>query len=215
MKYSAVTFFLLLLGISGAGCGGPEVAPEPSAEQQEPASPPEPEGKPFAILETDAGRIVIELLPELAPESVKQFVRLAEVGFYDRTAFHRLMKDRMIQGGDPLSIDNDPFNDGQGTAGEYIPQEFTDTPFERGTVAFGREAGSDNGGSCQFFICLTRTPEWDGQYNAFGRVVEGIEVAESISRAPLTQRDHPRLKFSPARKQVIRRLTIEYRPETA
>jgi cyclophilin family peptidyl-prolyl cis-trans isomerase len=119
----------------------------------------------------------------------------------------------MIQGGDPLSIDNDPFNDGMGTSGEYVPQEFTDTPFERGTVAFGREAGSDNGGSCQFFICLTRTPEWDGEYNVFGRVAEGIEVAEAISEATLTTRDHPQLKYSPARKQVIRRVTIEYRPE--
>jgi cyclophilin family peptidyl-prolyl cis-trans isomerase len=117
----------------------------------------------------------------------------------------------MIQGGDPLSRDRDPYNDGQGTSGSYLPQEFSDLPVERGTVAMGREEYGDNGGSCQFFIVLQRTSEWDGQYNVFGKVVEGIEVAEEISRAPLTKSDHPTQKYKPAGKQIIKRVSIEYR----
>ncbi len=163
------------------------------------------------MLETDHGNITIELLPDQAPRTVARFIELAELGVYDRTLFHRVLKDRMIQGGDPLSRDRDPYNDGQGTAGDYLPQEFSEVPFERGTVAFGREAGSDNGGSCQFFIVLRRTPEWDGQYNAFGRVVEGIEVADAISRVPLTSDPHPLVKNRPAGSQFLNRVRIEYR----
>jgi len=121
------------------------------------------------------------------------------------------MKDRMIQGGDPYSRDNDPYNDGQGTSGKYLPEEFSSVPFERGTVAMGRLPGSDNGGSCQFFVTLKKSPEWDGQYNVFAKVIEGIEVAEAISRAPLSKSEHPSMKSRPAGKQVIKSVSVEYR----
>jgi peptidyl-prolyl cis-trans isomerase B (cyclophilin B) len=171
----------------------------------------EPEGKPIAIIETDKGEIAVELLSDLAPETVKNFIELGEVGFYNRTTFHRVLQDRMIQGGDPYSRDRDPFNDGQGTSGSFLPQEFSSHDFTRGTVAMGRKPGGTDGGSCQFFIVLKDSPEWNGQYNAFGRVVEGIEVADEISRAPLSKRDHPSMKNRPAGKQIIKRVRIEYR----
>jgi cyclophilin family peptidyl-prolyl cis-trans isomerase len=177
----------------------------PTAEEDESV------GTPVASVETDKGIIVVELLPEVAPATVERFIELAEVGFYRRTSFHRVMKDRMIQGGDPLSRDNDPFNDGQGTSGEYLPQEFSSVPFERGTVAMGRLPGGDNGGSCQFFITLKPAPEWEGQYNVFGKVIEGIEVAEEISRSPLSKSDQPSMKNRPAGKQIIKRISVEYR----
>ncbi|GAB4231426.1 MAG: hypothetical protein Kow00109_03600 [Acidobacteriota bacterium] len=211
---------LALLALTGLGTAylactsaGPSEPAAPAAEPSEapPEAAPASQGKPFAVIETDRGKIVVELLPEVAPQTVRQFIELAELGFYNRTAFHRVMKDRMIQGGDPLSRDNDPYNDGQGTAGEYLPQEFSDIPMDRGIVAMGRAEGSDNGGSCQFFIVLGRTPQWDGKYNVFGRVVEGIEVAEAISRAPLSKDPHPAMKNRPAGKQLIKRITIEYR----
>lgn len=183
----------------------PAVSNAPAAEEAEAG------GIPVASVETDKGIIVIELLPEVAPATVERFIELAEVGFYRRTSFHRVMKDMMIQGGDPLSRDNDPFNDGQGTSGEYLPQEFSSVPFERGTVAMGRLPGGDNGGSCQFFITLKPAPEWEGQYNVFGKVIEGIEVAEEISRSPLSKSDQPSVKNRPAGKQIIKRISIEYR----
>lgn len=217
MRYLRLLSFLTLAWVAGSlpGCttSGPGEAPEPA--EPAPETEIEPQGKPFAVIETDRGNIVVELLPDAAPHTVRQFVELAELGFYNRTAFHRVMKDRMIQGGDPLSRDNDPYNDGQGTAGEYLPQEFSDIPMDRGVVAMGRAEGSDNGGSCQFFIVLRRTPQWDGKYNVFGRVVEGIEVAEAISRAPLSQDPHPAMKYRPAGKQLIKRITIEYRQPSA
>lgn len=204
----------VVLGVSCRPEGGGAPAEE-TATAVETTTPAPPQGKPFAVVETDKGDIVIELLPELAPKTVENFIQLAELGFYNRTTFHRIMKDRMIQGGDPNSRDSDPYNDGQGTAGYYLPQEFSDVPVDRGIVAMGRAADSDNGGSCQFFIVLQRTPQWDGQYNVFGRVVEGIEVADEISRAPLTKDPHPAMKNRPAGKQIIRSIRIEYREPEA
>jgi cyclophilin family peptidyl-prolyl cis-trans isomerase len=175
------------------------------------STPDVPSGEPFAIVETDHGEITVRLRPDLAPQTVERFIELAEVGFYKRTTFHRVMRDRMIQGGDPNSRDRDPYNDGQGTSGEYLPQEFSSHPFDRGTVAMGRLPGGDNGGSCQFFIVLKESRDWDGQYNAFGEVVEGIEVADEISRVELSNDPHPSMKSRPVGKQIIKGIRIEYR----
>lgn len=206
-----VSLFLAVAWL--ASCSSDQVVQESLPEESGTPSgdEPKPTGTPVARVETDKGVILIELLPDIAPVTVERFIDLAEVGFYSRTAFHRVMKDRMIQGGDPLSRDSDPYNDGQGTSGEYLPQEFSSVPFEKGTVAMGRLPGGDNGGSCQFFITLQRSPEWDGQYNVFGKVIEGIEVAETISRAPLSKSEHPSMKNRPAGKQIIKSITVEYR----
>lgn len=182
-----------------------------ATEVQEETVSEERQGDPYAILETSKGEITIRLRPDLAPETVRSFLELAEVGFYNRTTFHRVMKGRMIQGGDPYSRDRDPYNDGQGTSGEYLPIEFSEEPFDRGTVAMGRTPGSDKGGSCQFFIVLQRSPDWDGQYNVFGEIVGGIEVAEEISNSPLSKDSHPAMKNRPVGKQVIEGIQIEYR----
>jgi len=206
-----VVCLALSLVFSGCAAGPDNSGAKTTAETQSPEPEPTPQGRPFAVIKTDSGDITVELLPDAAPETVKSFVELAQLGFYDRTSFHRVMADRMIQGGDPLSRDNDPFNDGQGTSGSYLPQEFSDVPMDRGTVAMGHEDGADNGGSCQFFIVLKRTPDWDGKYNVFGKVVEGIDVADAISRTPLTKQKHPALKYRPAGRQIIETINIEYR----
>ncbi|MFZ0426979.1 MAG: peptidylprolyl isomerase [Acidobacteriota bacterium] len=202
---------ILLLAACSSAAPPEKPAAQAGDESAAAAEKTPPAGRPFAVIKTSQGDITVELLPDLAPETVRSFIELADLGFYNRTSFHRVMKDRMIQGGDPLSRDQDPFNDGQGTSGSYLPQEFSQTPVDRGTVAMGHEEGADNGGSCQFFIVLKRTPGWDGQYNVFGKVVEGIEVADRISNAPLTKDPHPALKYHPAGKQTIESIRIEYR----
>lgn len=199
---------LFLVLVLCAACGSSQEVTSAVEPEPEPA---QPQGRPFAVIETDKGEITVELDPEIAPRTVENFIELAEVGFYSQTSFHRVIKDRMIQGGDPYSRDRDPYNDGQGTSGTYLPQEFSSVQFERGTIAMGRTPGADDGGSCQFFIVLKRSPEWDGQYNAFGKVVEGIEVADKISQSPLVKDPHPSMKGRPAGKHVIKGVRIEYR----
>jgi len=194
------------------GCGSSEEsAPEskdetPAAEATEPAPP---QGHPHAILETDKGTMVIRLLPDLAPKTVANFEKLINSGFYYKTRFHRVMPGRMIQGGDPNTKDNDPYNDGQGNSGEFLPAEFSNRKFDRGVVAMARHEGDPNSASCQFFIVLERVPNWDGQYTIFGEVTEGLEVADEISRAPLSK--NPRLRNWPVENIRIRSARVEYR----
>jgi cyclophilin family peptidyl-prolyl cis-trans isomerase len=168
-----------------------------------------PSGKPYALITTDKGTIVIELREDLAPKTVENFVTLANQGFYHGTTFHRVLPGQLIQGGDPNSKDANPYNDGQGNSGRFLPAEFSAERFVRGTVAMARQEGDPNSASCQFFICLQRAAAWDGQYTVFGKVVEGIEAAEQISRSPVSQ--DPRLRNMPTARQVMKSVAIAYR----
>lgn len=195
-----------------ASCGSPEkpaarTEPEKPKPATEPA--PAPKGSPYAVFETDKGKIVIKLLPEVAPKTVENIIALVKSGLYRRTKFHRVMAGTMIQGGDPNSKDNDPYNDGQGNSGNMIPAEFSSRKFDRGVVAMARQEADPNSASCQFFIVLKRMPSWDRQYTIFGEVVEGLDVAEKISRAPLSK--DPRLKNWPVENIRISSASIEYR----
>ncbi len=210
----SLTFTFLCLCLFSCNKPDPNEGAVPETVQVEnPPAVAEPSGTPYAIIETAKGDISIKLLPETAPETVANFIELAESGFYNRTSFHRVMKDLMIQGGDPLSRDNNPYNDGQGFGSRALPQEFSNIKFERGTVAMGRSAGGDDGGSCQFFIVLKRASDWDGKYNVFGKVVEGIETAEAISSVALSKDSHPSMKNHPAGRQVLKKIRIEYRED--
>ncbi len=202
-------FWLALLVVClGAACS--QAPPEPPVGIEETAAEPEEEGDLVAVISTNDGDIVVRLLPELAPSTVAQFVELARSGFYMRTTFH-YVSPGFILGGDPFSKDNDPSNDGMGNAREWIEPEFHDDhPVERGAVGMMRKDSDTGSASCQFFIVLRRKPEWDGKYNIFGEVLEGIEVAETISKAP-TMRNNPKLADHPAAKQIIRRIEIERR----
>ena len=181
----------------------------PSSTTSEAVEEPEPEeeGDQVAIINTSEGDIVVRVLPELAPKSAEQFVKLASAGFYIRTTFH-FVSSGFILGGDPFSKDNNPDNDGQGNAREWIEPEFNEAyEVKRGTVGMMRKDSDPNSSSCQFFIVLTDKPEWNGKYNIFGEVIEGIEVAEAISKSP-TARNNPN---QPAAKQVIKRIEMERR----
>jgi peptidyl-prolyl cis-trans isomerase B (cyclophilin B) len=199
----------MCLALFCAGCGATPETGQPSDEspvtEEEAAS----QGEPHAVMETDRGTIVIRLLPELAPMTVDNFVELAETGFYSRTVFHRVLPSKMIQGGDPNSKDNDPYNDGQGNSGKFLRAEFSSHPFSRGAVAMARQPGDPNSSSSQFFVVLERSPEWDGDYTLFGEVVEGLEVADEISRTPLSKDE--RLKSRPVVAIRIKQIVIEYR----
>ena len=131
-----------------------------------------------------SGTIRIELMPELAPATVTGILELAEEGFYDGTTFHRVIPDFMIQGGDPLSRDRDPTNDGTGRSGRTMKDEFSRAPFLRGVVGLGNK-GRENSTSSQFFIMHADKRNLDGRYNAVGRVLEGIEIVDAITQVEI------------------------------
>lgn len=144
---------------------------------------PEPDQE-AVVFETEFGRIVIELYPNMAPQMVERFKTLVRSGFYDGTKFHRINPTLgIIQGGDPFSKDNDPSNDGTGKSDfPDLPAEFSDIPYERGIVGAAR-AAPPNSANCQFYITLVRQPAFDEKYTVFGRVIEGVDTAGIISNA--------------------------------
>ncbi len=133
------------------------------------------------VFETQKGTMKAELYPEVAPITVKNFVKLVEEGFYDGLTFHRIIDGFMIQGGDPLG-------NGMGGSEESIKGEFlangvkNDLKHERGVLSMARSM-NPNSASSQFFIMHANSPHLDGQYAAFGKVIEGIEVVDEIVKS--------------------------------
>jgi cyclophilin family peptidyl-prolyl cis-trans isomerase len=149
------------------------------------------------------GKITIELYSNIAPEMVKRFKELAQEGFYNGTTFHRI-NPAVIQGGDPLSKDDDPTNDGTGGSKKpNVPAEFSDVPYEPGIVGAAR-AQDVNSANSQFFITLRRAAEFDEKYTVFGKVIDGMNNARTISGAP---RDRER----PLEDIKIKSVTIQPR----
>lgn len=137
-----------------------------------------------AVIQTDAGEMIVAFWPEVAPKTVENFKKLAKQGFYDGTAFHRIVKGFMIQGGDPLSKNDDP-RVGTGGPGYQIKAEFNAKPHVRGVISMARSADPNSAGS-QFFICLADARFLDRQYTAFGQLVKGDEVLGKIGNTPTT-----------------------------
>ena len=137
-----------------------------------------------AVVETTAGTFVIDLRPDLAPNHVGYFMKLAGEGAYARTTFHRVMKMGIIQGGDPISKDPAKVKlYGTGGLGVLKP-EFGAEGMTRGTVAAVLQPKRPDSGGAQFFVCVTDQRALDGQYTVFGRVSEGLDVVEKISATP-------------------------------
>jgi len=143
-----------------------------------------------AMISTKFGDLELKFFPDVAPNHVKNFVELAQKGFYDGTTFHRVVSGFMIQGGDPNSRNPDRATHGKGGPGYSIKAEFNKNPHKRGTLSMARGAGPDTAGS-QFFICLADSPELDGNYTVFGEVVSGMRVADVISNQPKDKKDNP------------------------
>jgi peptidyl-prolyl cis-trans isomerase B (cyclophilin B) len=136
------------------------------------------------VLTTSRGPITIEFLPDRAPGHVRQFLRLAQAGVYDGLAFHRVVPGFVIQTGS-LTTREQPLTDRQKKLIVNLPPEFNDTRHERGVVSMAR--GDDPGSATtSFFICTAASTALDGQYTAFGRVVEGMDVVAAIEKAPRT-----------------------------
>ena len=129
-----------------------------------------------AIIKTSAGDMVVEFWSDVAPKTVENFKKLARDGFYDGTAFHRIVKGFMIQGGDPLTKDEkEAHRWGTGGPGHRIKDECNDRPHVRGVLSMARSQDPDSAGS-QFFICLANAPFLDRQYTAFGQLIKGDDV---------------------------------------
>ena len=144
-----------------------------------------------ATIETNHGVIVLELLPDIAPETVRNFESLAKAGFYDGVLFHRVIPGFMIQGGDPNTKTSERHTWGTGGPGYTIKAEFNSKSHRRGTVSMARAADPDSAGS-QFFIVTTDSAFLDRQYTAFGQVLKGMEVADAIVNLPRDAKDCPR-----------------------
>ena len=171
------------------------------------AAQPVPDSQVAVIETADYGRIVIELYPNIAPQHVERFKKLINEKFYDGSAIHRIDAELgIIQGGDPLTKTGNAAMWGTGNSPyPNVPAEFSDIPYERGTLGAARTSDI-NGANCQWFITLKKQPAFDKQYTVFGKVVDGIKNAEIIMSAP-TVEGSPR----PADKIVITSVTLQPR----
>ena len=156
----------------------------------------------MVIIELENGKqIKLELYPEIAPETVANFEKLVNKGFYNGLTFHRVISGFMIQGGCP-------HGNGTGNSGEHIKGEFAANGFKndlkhtRGVLSMAR-AADPNSASCQFFIMHKDAPHLDGSYAAFGKVVEGMEVVDEIAECATDYQDKP------TTPQIMKKVTIE------
>src|ERR1019366_3917647 len=138
-----------------------------------------------AVVTTDLGTFRFEFAPGKAPKHVEQFMRLAREGYYDGSAFHRVVSNGIIQGGDPLLKNPKTPKNLWGTGGlNLLASEFSDLKHERGVVSTARIPNKPDSDGSQFFICIVPQPSLDGQFSTFGRVTEGMDVVERISQVP-------------------------------
>ncbi len=140
-----------------------------------------------AIITTTEGELTLEFWPDVAPKTVENFKTLANKNYYDGTAFHRIIKGFMIQGGDPLT--KDPSMEarwGTGGPGYQIKAEFNDRAHVRGVISMARSAHPDSAGS-QFFICDGDASFLNKQYTAFGKVIKGDDVLTKLASTPVAR----------------------------
>lgn len=148
-----------------------------------------------AVVETSMGTFSFTFMKDKAPNTCDNFIKLANKGFYNGLTFHRVIPDFMIQGGCPKG-------DGTGGPGYQVPAEFNDTKHVPGVVSMARAQHPDSAGS-QFFVCVGASSWLDGKYTAFGKITEGQDVADKISKVPRGPNDRP---VTPV---TIKKITIQ------
>ena len=182
LVFLLATFVLFSTGCSAAGMNDKDKGAKKMAN-------------PIAVFETNHGTFEIELFEDKAPITVKNFIDLAEKGFYDGLIFHRVIDGFMIQGGDPNGM-------GTGGPGYTIPDEFhKDLKHDSEGILSMANAGPNTGGS-QFFITLAATPWLDGHHSVFGKVVKGMDVVRAIGKVDTDFQDKPLAKV------VMEKVTI-------
>jgi peptidyl-prolyl cis-trans isomerase B (cyclophilin B) len=163
-----------------------------AAPAEPPAAPAPAPVKELAVMKTSKGEMTIEFWEDVAPKTVANFKELAKKGFYNGTAFHRIIKGFMIQGGDPLTKDLSKEGVyGTGDPGYKIKAEFNEKKHVRGVISMARAFDPDSAGS-QFFICLDAAPNLDRQYTGFGRLVKGEDVLLAIGDTPVASNGRER-----------------------
>ena len=179
--------FGLLAGITLVSCSQAEPTNNVAANQTTKTNSVDE----VAVINTTEGTMVVAFWPDVAPNTVANFKKLARQGFYDGTCFHRVIKDFMIQGGDPLT--KDPSKEamwGTGDPGYKIKAEFNDRSHTRGVLSMARSQDPDSAGS-QFFICHGNPAFLDHQYTAFGKLIKGDDVLEKIATTATHPPDRP------------------------
>jgi peptidyl-prolyl cis-trans isomerase B (cyclophilin B) len=176
---------LLCCALGLAFVAAPARSEEKKEEKKDTAAVSEP--KEVAVFKTSEGEMVAEFWSDVAPKTVENFKKLAKSGFYDGTAFHRILKGFMAQGGDPLT--KDPSKEsawGTGDPGYKIKAEFNKKLHERGVLSMARSTDPDSAGS-QFFICFGAASQLDGKYTAFGKIIKGEAVLDKLANVPVTR----------------------------
>lgn len=195
--------FTILAAIALSACGSPaSKTSNKTAEIKKGVQP--VADKEIAVIELENaaayGTVKIELYSNIAPKMVEQFKALAKEGVYDGTTFHRI-NPSVIQGGDPLSKDEDPENDGTGKSSKpNVPAEFSDILYDTGIVGAARGQSNDSANS-QFFITLKREPGFDQRYTIFGKVIDGMNNVRTISGVQPKDGERP---VEPVRIKTIR-----------
>jgi peptidyl-prolyl cis-trans isomerase B (cyclophilin B) len=212
MNHNKPSFFLaaLLVHLACSPNSGP---PIPSKDSKPASPPPAAPTVRFAdlpakslegyrvTLTTSLGKVEIKPLPQQAPETVRQFLSLCQMGVYDHTAWHRVVRGSFVQGGD-LSTRRPPLSPAEiEHVNRRVKLEAGKLRHEAGSVSLAR--GETPGGSeTSFFICLERQSALDGKYSVFGKVVSGIDVVEKISNVSL-EGDRPRLRWELVKAEVV------------
>jgi peptidyl-prolyl cis-trans isomerase B (cyclophilin B) len=178
-----------------------------AAEEKKQKEAPMNSSNEVAVIKTSEGDMVVQFWTDAAPKTIENFKKLARQGFYDGTIFHRIIKEFMIQGGDPNS--KDPAKEdsyGGGGPNYNIKAEFNDHPHERGVISMARGPDPDSAGS-QFFICLAPVHRLDHQYTTFGKLIKGDDVLEKIGDTPVTKNSRGE-QSKPTKRVVIESVKI-------
>ncbi|MBN2011087.1 peptidylprolyl isomerase [candidate division KSB1 bacterium] len=157
-----------------------------------------------AVIKTTMGTIELEFFAEKAPNHCANFKKLANAGFYDGTTFHRVVPGFVIQGGDILTRDDNPANDGTGDAGYKLNAEFNDIHHDRGIISTARGRDINSAGT-QFFICVSPKYHLDGQYTVFARVTKGMDIVDKIVGVERDSHDRPKVDVVMEEVRVVKK----------